>query len=416
MQEIKQELSQASMSLIVELINDLPVEQRVCVFYAFHDKLNTTQIAEQLAVSEDEVQSRLTAAQSTIQAALDSREDDTEPKLPKAVALPLVLAPAIKYGVDSGTLNVSGLSAAPAMSATPATAVNTAATTSAVPVKAIMAACVAGVVVIGGILAAVFLLGGDDDVAPVGREGGVNREAGDEEDNGGNEVEETTERGGHVNFSDREITDEQLAEMVESGEIPSNASSLWLSGNEITDISPLTSLTGLAVLNLMGNPISDISPLSSIASLTEVAFDYPVIDITPLTSLPNLTSLYWGFPLTYGTYDGTVDISVLSQLTNLTELVLNSLPISDISPLGSLTNLTALTLNAWAVNDITPLGSMTNLRQLTINSFIRDISVLSSLTNLVYFRNPQATSIEDFDWSPVAHVENVHGRPDNWAD
>jgi hypothetical protein len=36
---------------------------------------------------------------------------------------------------------------------------------------------------------------------------------------------------------------------------------LWLHGNQISDVSPLSGLVNLTMLGLMQNPLSDISPL-----------------------------------------------------------------------------------------------------------------------------------------------------------
>ncbi|MDR2569837.1 MAG: hypothetical protein LBD23_06015 [Oscillospiraceae bacterium] len=54
-------------------------------------------------------------------------------------------------------------------------------------------------------------------------------------------------------FGERNITDEQLAEMVTSGEIPPNSQSLNLEGNQISDLSPLSGLTELNTLFLHNN-------------------------------------------------------------------------------------------------------------------------------------------------------------------
>jgi len=43
---------------------------------------------------------------------------------------------------------------------------------------------------------------------------------------------------------------------------------LECSNNNITDISPIASLTNLTRLNLLKNPINDISPLTNLKNLT----------------------------------------------------------------------------------------------------------------------------------------------------
>ncbi len=92
---------------------------------------------------------------------------------------------------------------------------------------------------------------------------------------------------------------------------------LGLSGNSISDISPLSGLTSLMELGLSNNSISDISPLSGLTSL-ETLF----LDINSIT-----------------------DISALSGLTSLTFLDLDDNPnLTDIQPLLDNTGLGAGTL------------------------------------------------------------------------
>ena len=71
------------------------------------------------------------------------------------------------------------------------------------------------------------------------------------------------------------------------------------------------------------------------------------------------------------------DISALSTLTNLTELVLYQNQISDISPLSTLTNLTELDLFKNQISDISALSTLTNLTELNLEqNQISDITPL----------------------------------------
>ncbi|MDH4291462.1 MAG: leucine-rich repeat domain-containing protein, partial [Dehalococcoidia bacterium] len=123
--------------------------------------------------------------------------------------------------------------------------------------------------------------------------------------------------------------------------------------NQISDISPLASVTSLTELSLKENQISDISPLASLTSLTELSLgENQISDISPVA---NLTSLTW-LDLESNQIS---DISPLANanLTNLTELWLGGNQISDISPLANanLTNLTELGLGSNQISDIKPL-------------------------------------------------------------
>jgi len=185
-----------------------------------------------------------------------------------------------------------------------------------------------------------------------------------------------------------------------------NLTCLELHGNPISDITPLQSLTNLTCLELYGNPISDTTPLQSLTNLTSLTVGCDRIsDLTPLQSLTNLTSL------TLLLNNQISDITPLQFLTNLTELNLYyNNQISDITPLQSLTNLTRLTLFDNQISDITALQSLTNLTSLVLrDNQISDITPLQSLTNLtvlcVNFTPEQKALIEEcrHSWESLAN-------------
>jgi hypothetical protein len=116
-------------------------------------------------------------------------------------------------------------------------------------------------------------------------------------------------------FSWQSIGDAKLAEMINSGEILRDVTHLDLSSNNITDISPLKSLTGLTELNLKGNTINNITPLSSLTNLTTLNLTSNTINnITPLNSLTNLTTL------NLSNNRNITDYSPLKSLRKLKEL------------------------------------------------------------------------------------------------
>ena len=190
------------------------------------------------------------------------------------------------------------------------------------------------------------------------------------------------------------ITTERLAEMIETGEIPAHITHLNLTGNAITDISPLASLTNLIELNLWANPISDISPLSSLTNLRVLTLaNRDVYDISPLSYLTNLMELF----ISDVQYDS---ISHLGGLTNLQELYLwQSFQFDgDLSPLSNLTNLTTLTMYASPTTDFSPIENLTNLEFLRLLHpyQLRDFSIVNNLTNLVTLSIINAPYIVDY--------------------
>lgn len=97
---------------------------------------------------------------------------------------------------------------------------------------------------------------------------------------------------GVIDLYNKGIINERLKEMVESGEIPEDATALTLAANQISDITPLTSLTKLTYLDLCVNEISDVAPLKSLTNLYYLNLnDNKINDITPLESLTSLKIL-----------------------------------------------------------------------------------------------------------------------------
>jgi len=136
-----------------------------------------------------------------------------------------------------------------------------------------------------------------------------------------------------------------------------NLKELYLDANQISNISPVASLTSLTDLDLGGNQISDISPLDGLTNLERLVLDWNQID----------------------------NLSPLANLTSLTLLDLDSNQISDISPLASLINLTVLGLNYNEITDIDPTDALTSLGELRLYSNqISDVSVIADLGNLNY--------------------------------
>lgn len=120
-----------------------------------------------------------------------------------------------------------------------------------------------------------------------------------------------------------------------------NLDASYKSINELVGLEYATNLTSLY---LHGNLISNISPLSGLSSLTELKLHgNQLTDISPLSELTDLTTLYLnGNQIT--------DISCLSGMTDLSTLLLGGNQVCDISPLDGLSNLTYLDLYSDPLN------------------------------------------------------------------
>lgn len=120
----------------------------------------------------------------------------------------------------------------------------------------------------------------------------------------------------------------------------------------ISNIVPLSSLTGLTELNLNANLISDISSLAKLTKLEKLSLESNVIsDVSPLSDLRSLTELNLGS-------NRISDVSTLANLTELRQLHLQNNVISDISHLAGLTNLKRLNLRNNSISDFSPLDGL----------------------------------------------------------
>ncbi len=175
--------------------------------------------------------------------------------------------------------------------------------------------------------------------------------------------------------------------------------SLDLSGSDLTDLSPLASLTGLRVLNLSWTTATDLSPLASLTDLQQLSLSSTrVTDFSPLASLTGLWSLYLSSTR-------VTDLSPLTSLTALRRLDLHSTQVTDLSPLASLTDLERLGLRSTRVTDLSPLASLTALQELNLSDTqVSDLSPLASLTDLqvLHLHSTQVT-----DLSPLASLTGL---------
>jgi len=199
-----------------------------------------------------------------------------------------------------------------------------------------------------------------------------------------------------------------------------------LENNNISDLSPLSGLPNLVELGLFNNSITDITPLQTITSLTHLNFvDNLITNISPLSSLTDLKALYLGgnnvsdySPLYSLNLDllelndcNISDISFLLNMQNsITWLELGLNQISDLVPLQDLffveyldisynplteddlgvvavqmTALTNLKLDGIPLTSLGNLSGITTLTDLSIiDCGVSDLSPLLNLTNLTY--------------------------------
>ena len=198
-----------------------------------------------------------------------------------------------------------------------------------------------------------------------------------------------------------------------------NLTTLDVSGNPITNFSPLLALTQLLNLNVGYNNLRDLSPLSLLTNLTTLTLDgNPSPNLAQLASLPNLAQLSVGScslsnltgidvlahlqSLSLG-YNGLRDVSPLAALTNLVYLDLQGNPLAGTAGLAGLSKLQTLMLTQCSLNSLNDLHGLTNLQYLYLAyNAIRDLSPLAGLTNLVYLA---------LDSNPITSVAALAALP-----
>jgi len=184
----------------------------------------------------------------------------------------------------------------------------------------------------------------------------------------------------------------QLADMVESGEIPQDIATLKIFSDIPVDLSPISGLSNLKYLHLGISQCSDLSPLSTLTNLKELGLPSSGFsDLSPLSGLTSLKKLTLKAHQLDSPFPIILDLTPLSGLINLEYLDLNQSPISSIAPLSGLINLKELYLFGRThsidtrISDITPLSDLAKLEKLNLgNNKISDLTPLNGLKNLRY--------------------------------
>lgn len=190
-----------------------------------------------------------------------------------------------------------------------------------------------------------------------------------------------------------------------------NLSWLYLLDNNISDISPLVTLTNLDFMVLMGNPLYASAYcvyLPIIEANNPFASSDPLVDPSPYGDCgevvvtfndanlkaaveaklgiidPTADDMLGLSVMEVSSFDG-LDLKGLEYASNLTDLLLVDNNISDISPLAPLINLEILDISENNISDISPLANHSSLKLLVLgNNNISDISPLANMTDLEY--------------------------------
>lgn len=155
-----------------------------------------------------------------------------------------------------------------------------------------------------------------------------------------------------------------------------NLRSLRLEVNRIEDIGPLANLRKLESLWIDKNLISDLTPLYGLTELRTLwVSDNKIADISPLKGLKKLRDLYLSG-------NKVTDLKILAELS-LNDLRLKGNGITDVSDLRDMNRETgafvALDLSDNAIRDVEPLVEIPKLTSLDLgNNQIKDASGLAN--------------------------------------
>ena len=134
------------------------------------------------------------------------------------------------------------------------------------------------------------------------------------------------------------------------------------SGNLIEDISALADLAGLEHLDLGWHPINSLAPLEDLTNLKTLSFNSRSAELTDLSPLSNLTGMTELKAYCYH----VSDISALKDLTSLRLLTLRYSAASDLTPLSGLLALETLDLGTNGFRDLAPLSSLSALQSVEL--------------------------------------------------
>ena len=161
--------------------------------------------------------------------------------------------------------------------------------------------------------------------------------------------------------------------------------SLYLSGDNISDLSALAGMRSLTWLRVRGDAIPDLSALAGLRALTSLSLrGHAISDVVPLAGLNSLTYLYLD-------RNRISDLSPLAGLSSLEYLGLSSNAISNVAPLANLSSLWHLDLSYNAISDVAPLAGLASLTNLRLHSNeiaeLRPLGPLPRLRSLYLSRN-----------------------------
>lgn len=214
-----------------------------------------------------------------------------------------------------------------------------------------------------------------------------------------NDIEDVSQLGGLPNLHDLYINDNNIKNIAPLANIP-KLRSLSLGMNQITDMSPLKDLTNLKDLDINRNPLNDISYMkdfkSNLSSLN--MYSCKVQDVRSLSVFKGLTSLSLG-------YNNVSDITPLSSLAYLQDIDLSDNAVEDFSPLSNLTKLTRLDLSGNSIREYSSYTRFNDNIQIDFWGFSQTKAEIASFLNMA---DEIIASVTTPDMTPVQKEKALH--------
>jgi internalin A len=188
-----------------------------------------------------------------------------------------------------------------------------------------------------------------------------------------------------------------------------NLLALWAGNNGLTNANLVTNFTALNTLYLDGDNLTNISSFSRLTALHELSLDNNpgIASLSFLTGLTNLTYLSVGqLPL--------ISLTVLSGLTNLTELHLHDdTALTSITPLAGLTNLYILDLNNCPGVNFDKVTNLVHLGYLDLdNDGLQAVPFVLALSNLyqLSLNNDRFTALDSLAGARLGELHVSYNR------
>jgi Leucine-rich repeat (LRR) protein len=192
-----------------------------------------------------------------------------------------------------------------------------------------------------------------------------------------------------------------------------NLTLLYLGGNLVSDLSPLTNFSRLKTLFVYHNQLSDLSPIAGLTNLTylDVRANPGVTNFDAVVpQLSGLTNLFLG-------NNSLSNITFVAALPGLKFLGLDNNSITNLSPLAALTNLTGLDLSYNSLTNLSQVSAIASPNLTTLHVSGNAVTNVAALAALPQLKELSAYALRMVDFTPLAALTNLTalnlgGNPD----